>query len=369
MAKATYKDSGVDLDIYRESMSRLPRLLKRTHSPRVLANEGGFAGLFQLDFSDGLFARKYKDPVLVSGTDGVGTKLKVAQLAGVHNTVGIDLVAMCVNDVLCCGAEPLFFLDYVAMGRDDPKLLEAIVQGISDGCVASDMALIGGETAIMPDLYQADDYDLAGFCVGVVERDKVLDGTTISPGDAVIGVASSGLHSNGFSLVRKIVFEIAKLDASDAMPSEYVGAVSDRDSASETPPTTVGELLLRPTTIYARAVRSVLTHYKVKSVVHGIAHITGGGIFENLDRILPPGVGVTIDRGSWPVPHVFTWLQQLGDVEDAEMYRVFNMGIGLTLVVSPYYAESIQQQLTDCGLASWLIGRAVGGNQQVEWAK
>jgi phosphoribosylformylglycinamidine cyclo-ligase len=231
------------------------------------------------------------------------------------------------------------------------------------------MALIGGETAIMPDLYQADDYDLAGFCVGVVERDKVLDGTTISPGDVVIGVASSGIHSNGFSLVRKIVFDIAKLDASDPLLPDSVGVISDGDSASETHPTSVGEFLLRPTTIYARAVRSVLTHYKVKSVVHGIAHITGGGIFENLDRILPPSIGVTIDRGSWPVPPVFTWLQQLGDVEDAEMYRVFNMGVGLALVVSPYYAESIQQQLTKCGLASWIIGRAVEGNQQVEWAQ
>src|SRR3954451_3559156 len=239
MAKATYKDSGVDLDVYRESMSRLPRLLRRTHSPRVIANEGGFAGLFSLDFADGLFARKYKDPVLVSGTDGVGTKLKVAQRVGVHNTVGIDLVAMCVNDVLCCGAEPLFFLDYVAMGHDDPALLEAIVQGISDGCVASDMALIGGETAIMPDLYQAEDYDLAGFCVGVVERAKVLDGSTISPGDAVIGVESSGLHSNGYSLVRKIVFEIAKLTPSDLLPESFAGAVSERESASETPLTTV----------------------------------------------------------------------------------------------------------------------------------
>ena len=215
MSKATYKESGVDLEVYAESMSRLPRLMRRTHSPRVLPNEGGFAGLFQLDFSDGLFARRYKEPVLVSGTDGVGTKLKVAQRLGVHNTVGIDLVAMCVNDVLCCGAEPLFFLDYVAMGHDDPARLEAIVSGISDGCVASDMALIGGETAIMPDMYQAEDYDLAGFCVGVVERAKVLDGTTISPGDVVIGVASSGLHSNGYSLVRKIVFDIAKLDAGD----------------------------------------------------------------------------------------------------------------------------------------------------------
>lgn len=353
MAKATYKDSGVDLDVYRESMSRLPRLLRRTHSPRVISNEGGFAGLFQLDFTDGLFARKYKDPVLVSGTDGVGTKLKVAQLAGVHNTVGIDLVGMCVNDVLCCGAEPLFFLDYVAMGRDDPALLEAIVQGISDGCVASDMALIGGETAIMPDLYQAEDYDLAGFCVGVVERAKVLDGSTISPGDVVIGVASSGLHSNGFSLVRKIVFDIAKLKPSDFV--EKCGA-------------NVSEVLLRSTKLYARAVRNVLSYYKVKSVVHGIAHITGGGVFENLDRILPPGIGVTIDRDSWPVLPVFQWLQKLGDVDDDEMYRVFNMGLGLTFVVSPYYADSIQQQLAKCGLESWVIGRAVVGNQTVAWA-
>lgn len=353
MAKASYKDSGVDLDVYAESMARLPRLMRRTHSPRVLANEGGFAGLFQLDFADGLFARKYQDPVLVSGTDGVGTKLKVAQLAGQHGTVGIDLVAMCVNDVLCCGAEPLFFLDYVAMGRDDPALLEAIVSGISDGCVASDMALIGGETAIMPDLYQAEDYDLAGFCVGVVERAKVLDGATISPGDAVIGVASSGLHSNGFSLVRKIVFEIAKLD---------VGTHVDELG------TTVGDALLRPTTIYARAVRSVLTHYKVKSVVHGIAHITGGGLFENLERILRAGIGVTIDRGSWRVPPIFSWLQMLGEVDEDEMFRVFNMGVGLVLVVSPYYAESVQQQLAKAGLKSWLIGRAVESNQTVEWS-
>jgi phosphoribosylformylglycinamidine cyclo-ligase len=353
MAKATYKESGVDLEVYRESMSRLPRLMRRTHSPRVLPAEGGFAGLFQLDFSDGLFARRYKDPVLVSGTDGVGTKLKVAQLAGVYNTVGIDLVGMCVNDVLCCGAEPLFFLDYVAMGRDDPVLLEAIVSGISDGCITSDMALIGGETAIMPDMYQAEDYDLAGFCVGVVERAKLLDGSTIAAGDAVIGVASSGLHSNGYSLVRKIVFNTAKLGAGDFV--ELLGS-------------TVGEALLRPTTIYARAVRGVLTHYKVKSVVHGIAHITGGGLHENLGRILPAGIGVTIDRGSWPIPPVFTWLQQLGDVDAEEMYRVFNMGIGLVLVVSPYYAESIQQQLADSGVASWLIGRAIDGDPEVKWA-
>lgn len=353
MAKATYKDSGVDLAVYEESMARLPRLLRRTHSPRVLPNEGGFAGLFQLDFSKGLFARNYQEPVLVSGTDGVGTKLKVAQLAGRHATVGIDLVAMCVNDVLCCGAEPLFFLDYVAMSHDDPALLEAIVEGISAGCVDSDMALIGGETAIMPDLYARGDYDLAGFCVGVVEKAKVLDGSTISPSDVVLGVASNGVHSNGYSLVRKIAFDIAGRKVDD-----YVDALGG----------TVGDVLLKPTTIYARAVRSVLTHYKVKSVVHGIAHITGGGLHENLARILPPGIGITIDRGSWPVPPVFTWLQQQGEVDDAEMHRVFNMGIGLTLVVSPHFAHSIQQQLSALGLNSWPIGRAVAGNQEVVWA-
>jgi phosphoribosylformylglycinamidine cyclo-ligase len=361
---ATYKQSGVDLEVYRQSMARLPRLLRRTHSPRVLPAEGGFAGLFRLDFDGRLFARHYDDPVLVSATDGVGTKLKVAQQTGVHDTVGIDLVAMCVNDALCCGAEPLFFLDYVAMSHDDPALLEKIVSGISDGCLESDLALVGGETAIMPDLYRPGDYDLAGFCVGVVERQKLLDGTTISAGDTVLGIASSGLHSNGFSLVRKIVFEMAGLGVDDLFP---VGAVSDRESASETPPT-IGEVMLRPTTIYTRAVRNVLAHYKVKSVVHGIAHITGGGLFENLARVLPEGIGVTIDRGSWTVPPVFPWLQELGDVDDEEMQSVFNMGVGLVMIVSPYYAESIQQQLAKTGLASWIIGRAVAGVREVTWA-
>ncbi len=215
------------------------------------------------------------------------------------------------------------------------------------------MALIGGETAIMPDMYGTDDYDLAGFCVGVVERQKVINGSAIVPGDIVIGVASSGLHSNGYSLVRKIVFDIGRLDVNDFV--EPLGLA-------------VRDVLLRPTTIYARLVRSVLNYYKVKGVVHGIAHITGGGLHENLSRILPPGVGVTIDRGNWPVPPVFPWLQQLGDVDDAEMYSVFNMGIGLVLVVSPYYADSIQQQLAKAGLSSWVIGRAADGHQQVSWA-
>ena len=229
MAKATYRSAGVDLDVYRESMSRLPALMHRTFSPRVMRLDGGFAGLFQLDFGNRLFARHYEDPVLVSGTDGVGTKLKVARLAGVHGSVGIDLVGMCVNDVICCGAEPLFFLDYVAMSHDDPDLLEQIVEGISNGCLLADCALLGGETAIMPDLYAGGDYDLAGFSVGVVERDHLIDGSAIAPGDVVMGIASSGFHSNGFSLVRKVVFEMNSLNVH--RPGAGTGTDGRRSSA------------------------------------------------------------------------------------------------------------------------------------------
>jgi len=353
MAKLTYKDSGVDLATYEESMSRLPRLMRRTHCPRVLPWEGGFAGLFRMDFAGGLFARNYKHPVLVSCTDGVGTKLKVAQMTGRHDTIGIDLVAMCVNDAICCGAEPLFFLDYVAMAEDDPNLLEQIVEGISRGCLECDSALVGGETAIMPDLYRKGDYDLAGFCVGVVEESRMLAGDAAVPDDAVIGIASSGLHSNGFSLVRKIVFDHAAL------------SVNDRVDFSEK---SVGEILLEPTRLYARAVRNVLSYYKVKAVVHGIAHITGGGLHENLARVLPPNVDAEIVRDSWPIPLVFSWLQRLGEVDDAEMFRVFNMGVGMALVVSEYYAESIREQLAGTGLESWRIGRIVAGSGEARWA-
>ncbi|MBX3413456.1 MAG: phosphoribosylformylglycinamidine cyclo-ligase [Pirellulales bacterium] len=352
MAKLTYKDAGVDLDVYRQSMARLPALLRRTHTPRVLPLDGGFAGLFQLDFASSLFARRYEDPVLVSCTDGVGTKLKVAQLCGRHDTVGIDLVAMSINDALCCGAEPLFFLDYVAMSHDDPTLLEQIVSGISQGCVEADCALLGGETAIMPDLYSRGDYDLAGFCVGVVDRRRVIDGRAIAAEDVLIGVASSGLHSNGYSLARKIVFEAAGLAVED--PIEELGA-------------TVGETLITPTRIYARAVRAVLNHYRVKSVVHGLAHITGGGLFENLERILPAGIRAVIERGSWTIQPVFPWLQRLGEVPDEEMAQVFNMGVGLVFVVSPYYAESIRHQLADFGLESWTIGQVHSGERGVAW--
>jgi phosphoribosylformylglycinamidine cyclo-ligase len=353
MAKLTYKDSGVDLATYEESMSRLPRLMRRTHCPRVLPWEGGFAGLFRMDFAGGLFARNYQEPVLVSCTDGVGTKLKVAQMTGRHDTVGIDLVAMCVNDAICCGAEPLFFLDYVAMAEGDPGLLEQIVGGISQGCLDCDAALVGGETAIMPDLYRKGDYDLAGFCVGIVEQSRMLDGQAAVPGDAVIGIASSGLHSNGFSLVRKIVFDHAGLKPEDAV-----------DFSEKS----VGEVLLEPTRLYVRAVRNVLSHYKVKSVVHGIAHITGGGLHENLARVLPARVDAEIVRDSWPIPPVFQWLQRLGDVDDAEMFRVFNMGVGLALVVSEYYADSIREQLAGMGLDAWRIGRIVEGRGNARWA-
>jgi phosphoribosylformylglycinamidine cyclo-ligase len=341
MTGLTYKDAGVDLDLYEDSMARVQRLISRTFTPRVRRLDGGFAGLFQLDFSNRMFARNYERPILIASTDGVGTKLKVATLAGKHNTVGIDLVAMSVNDCLCLGAEPLFFLDYVAMSHDDPPLLEAIVEGVTAGCLEADCALLGGETAIMPDLYAPGDYDLAGFCVGVAEDRRVIDGQTISAGDTVLGIASSGLHSNGYSLVRKIVFQHAGLKIDDIVPE--LGR-------------TVGEELLTPTRIYTRPVRQILARYKVKQVVHGIAHITGGGLQDNLDRIIPSGLHAAIDRASWPVPAVFCWLQRLGNVADDEMAHVFNMGIGLVLVVSDYYAESIRRQLADLGLESWQIG-------------
>ncbi len=353
MAKATYKDAGVDLDVYRQSMAKLPRLMQKTFSPRVIRQDGGFAGLFQLDFASHLFARNYRDPVLVSCTDGVGTKLKVAQRLDKHDTVGVDLVAMSINDAICCGAEPLFFLDYIAMSSDDPNLLEQLVSGISQGCISANCALLGGETAIMPDLYAAGDYDLAGFCVGVVERRHLIDGHSIHSGDVVIGIASSGLHSNGYSLARKVAFDIAKLQPDTVVPELE---------------STIGDALLTPTIIYANAVRNVLGHYRVKNIVHGIAHITGGGLHENLERILPPHVDIHIQPNSWTVPPIFSWLQQQGEIESDEMNRVFNMGLGLVLVVSSFYANQVSHLLNQSGHPHWQIGMAVEGSGRVKWA-
>ncbi len=352
MSKVTYQDAGVNLEVYDEAMARLPRLMHRTFSPRVKRLDGGFAGMFHLDFASKLFARNYQEPVLVSCTDGVGTKLKVAVLCDRHDTVGIDLVAMSINDALCCGAEPLFFLDYVAMSHDDPTRLEQIVQGVSDGCIEADVALLGGETAIMPDIYSRGDYDLAGFCVGVVDKAKVIDGSAIRPGDTVIGIASSGLHSNGYSLVRKVVFELAGLGVDDVVASMQKK---------------VGEVLLTPTRIYTKALRAI-SSAREACHLHGIAHITGGGLLGNLERIIPSGSRAEVVRGSWEVQPVFTWLQELGGIEDDEMDRVFNMGIGMVLVVDPAAEATIKQQLDEIGLPSWTIGKIAAGEQGAVWA-
>ncbi|MEM7456131.1 MAG: phosphoribosylformylglycinamidine cyclo-ligase [Planctomycetota bacterium] len=352
MTGVSYKDSGVDLDVYNEAMKRLPRLMHRTFSPRVQQLDGGFAGLFSLDFDNHLFRRNYRNPMLVACTDGVGTKLKLAQMMDRHDTVGIDLVAMCVNDAICCGAEPLFFLDYIAMSHDDPVRLEKVVTGISEGCIQADCALLGGETAIMPDLYQKGDYDLAGFCVGVVERDHLIDGRHIVPEDVVIGVSSSGIHSNGFSLVRKIAFEVAA-----CKPDDLFGSGEQ--------PASLGDVLIEPTLIYSRAVKNVLNHYKVKNVVHGLAHITGGGLAENIERITPAGVSVEIDATTWSRPPIFEWLQEKGGVDTDEMYRVFNMGIGLAMIVSPYYADSICRIVEQSGFTPQVIGTVSEGDKTV----
>ena len=333
----TYKDSGVDLDIYAESMARLPKLVRRTFSDRVMQLDGGFAGLFRLNYN----TNRYVNPVLVSCTDGVGTKLKIACQANRHSTVGIDLVAMSVNDAICCGAEPLFFLDYVAMPKDDPDLLEQIVTGIAEGCQQSGCALLGGETAIMSDLYQPGEYDLAGFCVGVAEQEKIIDGKAIQTGDVLIGVESSGLHSNGFSLVRKIVFDVARLNINDFVPELEQ---------------TVADVLLTPTRIYVKCVAAVLERFEANVGITGIAHITGGGLVENISRILPTGKLLRIDR-CWEEPKVFSWLQQLGGVENSEMDRVFNRGIGLVLVVRPAIAAEVLSLIQSAtGFQAWNIG-------------
>jgi phosphoribosylformylglycinamidine cyclo-ligase len=349
----TYRSAGLDLDTYNQTIASLGPLLRRTHTPRVLDGFGGFASLFSLDYNTRLFARNYRHPVLIACTDGVGTKLKVAQLARKHDTVGIDLVAMCVNDALCSGGEPLLFLDYLAMPSDDPALTRDLVKGISEGCMQSQCSLVGGETAILPDLYARGEYDLAGFCVGVVERDHIINGRAIRPGDLVLGLASSGLHSNGYSLARKIVFEHAKLGLADFIPE--LGRP-------------VGEELLEPTRIYVRAIADILRHYPIKrKVVRGLAHITGEGLEGNIPRILPAGRRVFLRRGSWEIPPVYSWLQRLGNVPDEEMFRVFNMGIGLVLIVSPYFAESIQRQLAEERIPAWVIGDVREGERGVEW--
>lgn len=345
MTGLDYRSAGVDLDVYEQAMKRLPALMDATRTPGVMSLPGGFAGLFQLSAM-----RDWKDPVLVSGTDGVGTKLRVAIQVETWSTVGIDLVAMCVNDCLCLGATPLFFLDYIAMDADNPELLEQLVKGISDGCVQSGAALLGGETAIMPDMYAPGDFDLSGFCVGAAERSELINGRErIVPGDVVIGIPASGFHSNGFSLIRKVVFEHAGLTADEPL---------DRFDGQ-----TVGDVLLTPTRIYAPEVSAVL-RAAGNSSVHGIAHITGGGIGENLERILPTGVDVSIDRSAWTVPEVFNWVQELGGIAPAEMDRVFNMGIGLIVIVPESAANAVKAAASTDEYPAAVIGSVTAGDSE-----
>ncbi|WP_013629259.1 phosphoribosylformylglycinamidine cyclo-ligase [Rubinisphaera brasiliensis] len=346
MTSFDYKSSGVDLDIYQESMKRVARHVGRTKTARVMPLSGGFAGLFRL-FGD---QKSYKDPVLVSGTDGVGTKVKIAQKMQKFDTIGIDLVAMCVNDCLCIGSEPLFFLDYLAMGQDDPQLTEQLVKGIAEACEQTGMALLGGETAIMPDVYGKDDFDLAGFSVAVVDREQIIDGKQIQAGDVAIGIPSSGVHSNGFSLVRKIVFEHAGLTV-DSHVDELGG--------------TVGETLLTPTRLYPAVMAPLLNDETRRAAISGIAHITGGGLGENLERILPEGVAVEISSDAWTPPAVFPWLQKLGNVSDKEMQRVFNMGIGLVLLVRQSAAPETLKTLQASGEQAVEIGQVTAGERQV----
>jgi len=327
----TYKDAGVDISAGNNFVNLIKPLVKSTFRPGVMAEIGGFGGLFSLN------AAKYKNPVLVSGTDGVGTKLKIAFMANVHDTVGIDLVAMCVNDIVVQGAEPLFFLDYLATGKLLPEKAADIVKGIAEGCRQAGCALIGGETAEMPGFYADGEYDVAGFAVGVVDRDQIIDGTGVAVGNHLIGIASSGLHSNGYSLARKLVFEHMGLSIDSVMPGTSK---------------TVAEELLTPTRIYARSLQNLLKDY----AINGIAHITGGGLIENVPRILPKGCCATINISRWERPAIFDVLHCAGNMERDEMYRTFNMGIGMVLVVSENDVEDMLDRLNGLGEKAWRIG-------------
>lgn len=334
----TYRDAGVDIDAGDEFVDRITPLVRSTFRPEVLTDLGGFGGLFRLQ------AQHLSDPVLVSGTDGVGTKLKIAFLMNRHDTVGIDLVAMCVNDIVVSGAEPLFFLDYFATGKLAVSTAESVVRGIAEGCRQAGCALIGGETAEMPSFYAEGEYDLAGFAVGVVDRPKIIDGRGIVPGDKVVGLASSGLHSNGYSLARKVL-----LDQNGWKVDTRISDLAQ----------TVGEILLTPTRIYAKQILTLAKEFPLK----GIAHITGGGMTENLPRVLPSHCAARIQRTAWPVLPVFRLIQERGSIETEEMYRVFNMGIGLTVVTSPAYVEPILKRTRELGDESYVIGEIVAADE------
>ncbi|SFA78715.1 phosphoribosylformylglycinamidine cyclo-ligase [Cohnella sp. OV330] len=340
-----YKQAGVDIAAGNEAVERMKKHVKRTMRPEVLTGLGGFGGLF------GLNKDKYEEPVLVSGTDGVGTKLKLAFEMDKHDTIGIDAVAMCVNDVVVTGAEPLFFLDYLACGKLVPEKIEAIVKGVADGCEQAGCALIGGETAEMPGMYQDGEYDIAGFTVGIVDKPKAIDGSGIAAGDAVIGLGSSGVHSNGFSLVRRLLLDTKGYKFSDKLP-ELEGK-------------TLGEALIEPTRIYVKSVLKLIESVQVK----GMAHITGGGFIENIPRVLPEGVNVDIDLGAWPVQPVFGLMQRDGAISDRDMYTTFNMGIGMVLVVPADQAEQAVALASELGEKAYVIGRVTEGSRVVTFGR
>ncbi|MFT6051002.1 MAG: phosphoribosylformylglycinamidine cyclo-ligase [Halioglobus sp.] len=333
----SYKDAGVNIDAGNALVEKIKGISKRTRRPEVLGGLGGFGALCEIP-------EGYKQPVLVSGTDGVGTKLRLAMEMGIHNTIGIDLVAMCVNDLIVTGAEPLFFLDYYATGALSVDTAVAVVEGIGKGCELAGCSLVGGETAEMPGMYEGEDYDLAGFCVGVVEKSKIIDGTSVAAGDVLIGIASSGPHSNGYSLVRKI------LEVSGAKLSLPMGS------------TTLGEALLAPTTIYVKALLDLFKQTPVKA----LSHITGGGLLENIPRVLPDDCNAQIQTGSWQWPDVFQWLQQEGNVEIQEMYRTFNCGVGMVICVAKEDVEAALRKLNESNLTAWQIGQVVAGDNEVE---
>ncbi|SDW70528.1 phosphoribosylformylglycinamidine cyclo-ligase [Paenibacillus sp. CF384] len=336
-----YKQAGVDISAGNEAVERMKKHVKKTFRPEVLTDLGGFGGLF------GLNKDKYEEPVLVSGTDGVGTKLKVAFAMDKHDTIGIDAVAMCVNDIIVQGAEPLFFLDYLACGKVEPAKIEAIVKGISDGCVQSGCALIGGETAEMPGMYQGDEYDIAGFTVGIVDKKNIIDGKTIAPGDVVLGLASSGIHSNGYSLVRRLLLDTAGYSLDAELP--------ELDGKK------LGDVIIEPTRIYVKSVLELIKQVQVK----GMAHITGGGFIENIPRVLPEGVNVEIAYGSWPIQPIFGLMQEKGSITNRDMFTTFNMGVGMVVVVPAEQAEDALRVARELGEDAYIIGKVTEGSRVV----
>ncbi|MED4018145.1 phosphoribosylformylglycinamidine cyclo-ligase [Sutcliffiella cohnii] len=335
MANA-YKQAGVDIEAGYEAVTRMKKHVAKTVRPGVMGGLGGFGGLFDLS------SMNVKNPVLVSGTDGVGTKLMLAFMLNKHDTIGMDAVAMCVNDVVVQGAEPLFFLDYIACGKANPEKLEQIVKGIASGCEQAGCGLVGGETAEMPGMYDEQEYDLAGFTVGVVEKERLITGEKIRPGNVLIGLSSSGIHSNGYSLVRKIVFENSNL----ALDKTYEGFTKS-----------LGEELLTPTRIYVKPILEVLKKYEV----NGMAHITGGGFIENIPRMLPEGLQAEVDYGSWPIPPIFDLLQQAGNLDKKEMFNIFNMGVGMVLAVDEEIVSDTIHILEEHGEKAYIIGRVKEG--------